>query len=57
MYKVVSVGDFSETQKSKLRNGPPVRIKTGSGNKLSLTDEQKKISESAAKKGRAVTIN
>jgi hypothetical protein len=56
MYEVVSVGKLSETQKSKLRNGHPVRIKKGSGNKLSLTHDQIKKLESAARKGKAVTI-
>lgn len=56
MYEVVSVGKLSETQKSKLRNGHPVRVKKGSGNKLSLTHDQIKKLESAAKKGKAVTI-
>ena len=40
MYEVFSVGKLSETQKSKLRNGHPVRVKKGSGNKLSLTHDQ-----------------
>jgi hypothetical protein len=56
MYEVVSVGKLSETQKSKLRNGHPVRVKKGSGNKLNLTPEQIKKLESASKKGKAVTI-
>jgi hypothetical protein len=56
MYEVVSVGKLSETQKSKLRNGHPVRVKKGSGNKLSLTHDQIKKLESAAKKGKAITI-
>jgi len=56
MYEVVSVGKLSETQKSKLRNGHPVRIKEGSGNKLCLTQEQIKKLLSAARKGKAVTI-
>ena len=56
MYEVVSVGKLSETQKSKLRNGHPVRVKKGSGNKLSLTHDQIKKLESAAKKRKAVTI-
>ena len=37
MYEAYSVGKLSETQKSKLRNGHPVRVKKGSGNKLNLT--------------------
>ena len=56
MYEVVSVGKLSETQKSKLRNGHPVRVKKGSGNKLSLTHDQIKKLESASRKGKAVTI-
>ena len=56
MYEVVSVGKLSETQKSKLRNGHPVRVKKGSGNKLSLSHEQIKKLESAARKGKTVTI-
>ena len=56
MYEVVSVGKLSETQKSKLRNSHPVRVKLGSGNKLSLTQEQIKKLESAGRKGKAFTI-
>ena len=56
MYEVVSVGKLSETQKSKLRNGHPVRVKAGSGNKLCLSQEQIKKLSSAARKGKAVTI-
>lgn len=56
MYEAYSVGKLSETQKSKLRNGHPVRVKKGSGNKLNLTPEQIKKLESASKKGKAVTI-
>ena len=56
MYEVVSVGKLSETQKSKLRNGHPVRVKSGSGNKLCLSQEQIKKLSSAARKGKAVTI-
>jgi hypothetical protein len=56
MYEVVSVGKLSETQKSKLRNGHPVRVKKGSGNSLCLSHDQIKKLESAARKGKAVTI-
>jgi hypothetical protein len=56
MYSEIRISKLSETQKSKLRNGHPVRIKKGSGNKLSLTHDQIKKLESAAKKGKAVTI-
>ena len=56
MYEVVSVGKLSETQKSKLRNGHPVRVKKGSGNQLCLSHDQIKKLESAARKGKAVTI-
>ena len=34
MYKSTPVSSLSELQKSKLRNGHPVRIKAGTGNKL-----------------------
>ena len=40
MYHSTGVGKLSESQKSKLRNGHPVRIKLGSGNTLHLTDPQ-----------------
>ena len=56
MYHSVGVQKLSETQKSKLRNGHPVRIKKGSGNNLHLTDDQIKKLESAAKKGAAYTL-
>ena len=56
MYSAIGVGKLSETQKSKLRNGHPVRIKKGSGNSLHLTDAQIKKLESAHKKGAAYTI-
>ena len=56
MYHSTSVGKLSESQKSKLRNGHPVRIKLGSGNTLNLTDQQIKKLQSAHKKGNAYTI-
>ena len=56
MYHTTGVGKLSETQKSKLRNGHPVRIKIGSGNTLNLTDAQIKKLQSAHKKGAAYTI-
>jgi hypothetical protein len=56
MYHSTDVQKLSETQKSKLRNGHPVRIKKGSGNNLHLTDDQIKKLESAAKKGAAYTL-
>jgi hypothetical protein len=56
MYHSTGVGKLSESQKSKLRNGHPVRIKKGSGNNLHLTDAQIKKLESAHKKGAAYTI-
>ncbi len=40
MYSEIGIAKLSETQKSKLRNGHPVRVKLGSGNKLNLTNEQ-----------------
>ena len=42
---------LSETQKSRLRNGHPVRIKKGSGNQLHLTNEPIKKLESVSRKG------
>jgi hypothetical protein len=56
MYHSTGVGKLSESQKSKLRNGHPVRIKLGSGNTLHLTDQQIKKLQSAHKKGAAYTI-
>ena len=56
MYHSTGVQKLSETQKSKLRNGHPVRIKKGSGNNLHLTDDQIKKLEAAAKKGAAYTL-
>ena len=56
MYTLVGVQKLSETQKSRLRNGHPVRIKKGSGNQLHLTNEQIKKLESAAKKGATYTL-
>ena len=56
MYHTTGVGKLSESQKSKLRNGHPVRIKIGSGNTLNLTDPQIKKLQSAHKKGAAYTL-
>ena len=56
MYHTTGVGILSETQKSKLRNGHPVRIKSGSGNHLHLTDPQIKKLQSAHKKAAAYTL-
>ena len=56
MYHSVGVQKLSETQKSKLRNGHPVRIKKGSGNNLHLTDDQIKKLEASARKGASYTL-
>ena len=56
MYHSTGVGLLSETQKSKLRNGHPVRIKQGCGNNLHLTDPQIKKLAQAHKKGAAYTL-
>ena len=56
MYTLVGIQKLSETQKSRLRNGHPVRIKKGSGNQLHLTNEQIKKLESATRKGSAYTL-
>jgi hypothetical protein len=56
MYKSVSVAKLSETQKSRLRNGHPVRIKIGTGNKLNLSDAQIKKLNSAARRKAAYTV-
>ena len=56
MYSEIGIAKLSETQKSKLRNGHPVRVKIGSGNKLNLTQEQIKKLESAGRKGKSFTI-
>ena len=40
MYKPIGISKLSENQKSRLRNGHPVRIKKGTVNKLHLTQEQ-----------------
>jgi hypothetical protein len=56
MYTLVGVQKLSETQKSRLRNGHPVRIKKGSGNQLHLTNEQIKKLESASRRGATYTL-
>jgi hypothetical protein len=56
MYQTVGVAKLSESQKSRLRNGHPVRIKIGTGNKLNLTNEQVKKLQSAARKNAAYTL-
>jgi len=56
MYHSTGVQKLSESQKSKLRNGHPVRIKQGSGNSLHLTDAQIKKLAQAHKRGAAYTI-
>lgn len=56
MYSSIGVAKLSETQKSRLRNGHPVRIKIGSGNKLNLTDAQIKKLQSAARRNAAYTL-
>jgi hypothetical protein len=56
MYSEIGISKLSETQKSKLRNGHPVRVELGSGNKLNLTNEQIKKLESTSRKGRSYTI-
>jgi hypothetical protein len=56
MYHSTGVQKLSETQKSKLRNGHPVRIKQGSGNTLHLLDAQIKKLQAAHKKGAAYTL-
>ena len=54
MYHSTGVQKLSETQKSKLRNGHPVRIKKGSGNHLHLTDDQIKKLEAVSRKGGSI---
>ncbi len=56
MYNPVGVSKLSETQKIRLRNRHPVRIKKGTANKLHLTQEQIKKLESAARRGAAYTV-
>ena len=56
MYHSTGVQKLSESQKSKLGNGHPVRIKQGSGNSLNLTDAQIKKLAQAHKRGAAYTI-
>jgi hypothetical protein len=56
MYSEIGVAKLSETQKSRLRNMHPTRIKKGTTNTLYLTNEQIKKLESAAKKGKAITV-
>ena len=56
MYHSTGVQKLSESQKSKLRNGHPVRIKQGSGNTLNLTDAQIKKLVQTHKRGAAYTI-
>lgn len=56
MYKLTSVKSLSESQKSRLRNGHPVRVSAGSGNKLHLSDMQIKKLAKAAQSGKGITI-
>jgi hypothetical protein len=56
MYKSTSVSTLSELQKSKLRNGHPVRIKSGTGNKLHLSDIQIKKLHKAGLSGKGITV-
>jgi hypothetical protein len=56
MYNPVGVSKLSENQKSRLRNGHPVRIKKGTANKLHLSPEQIKKLESAARRGAGYTV-
>ena len=56
MYKLTSVKKLSESQKSKLRNGHPVRIKSGTGNSLHLSDMQIKKLNKAHLSGAGITV-
>ncbi len=56
MHHSTGVQKLSESQKSKLRNGHPVRIKQGSGNTLHLLDAQIKKLQAVHKKGAPYTI-
>ncbi len=56
MYNPVGVSKLSETPKSRLRNGHPVRVKKGTANILHLTQEQIQKLESAARRGAAYTF-
>ena len=56
MYNPVGISKLSENQKSRLRNGHPVRIKKGTANKLHLTPEQIKKLESASRRGAGYTV-
>ena len=40
MFNSTSVKTLSELQKSRLRNGHPVRVSAGSGNSLHLSEMQ-----------------
>jgi hypothetical protein len=56
IYHSTGVQKLSETQKSKLRNGHPVRIKKGSGNHFHLTDDQIKKLEVVSRKDTVHTL-
>jgi len=56
MYKLTSVNTLSPAQKSKLKNGQAVRICSGSGNKLYLSDLQIKKLNKAGMAGKGITI-
>ena len=56
MYKLTSVKSLSESQKSRLRNGHPVRVSAGSGNKLHLSDMQIKKLQKAHLLGKGITL-
>jgi len=57
MYHSTGVQKLSESQKSKLRNGHPVRIKSGSGNNLHLTEREIQLIAFTSIKGNITYAN
>jgi len=56
MYQPVSIQSLSKGQISKMLNGHPVRVKSGSGMNFNASKEQIKKIEKAMKKGSGTTI-
>ena len=55
-YHIVSIHHLSENQKSRLRNGHPVRVRLGKHHKIHSSSEQVKKLEKAHADGKAYTM-
>jgi hypothetical protein len=56
MYHKVGIQNLSPTQVSRILNGHRVRIKSGKGQEMHLSNEQHKKLTSASKKGCGITV-